>query len=109
MGNNLSNKLLACHQKAFDELYVIDTLVKLTQKSCQDYEFSGQYYDISKDRIAELSMERNNYINMLNIISERISNIMQLNLTLEREISLQQDTYNRSRKITAERSANQGS
>ena len=105
MENDINNKLLHFHQKAFDELYIIDTLVQMTKKTCQDYEFSGQYYDISGEMSSLLSAERNSYINMLNIISERISNLMCVNLAIEREISLQQDSYNSCRKITTECSA----
>ena len=90
MENDINNKLLHFHQKAFDELYIIDTLVQMTKKTCQDYEFSGQYYDISGEMSSLLSAERNSYINMLNIISERISNLMGVNLAIEREISLQE-------------------
>lgn len=88
------DKLLSIYQQAFNELCVIDSIVQLTRKSCEDYEFSGQYYGISYEMVARLSAERNNYINMLNIVSERITNIINLNLSMEKEILLQQYSNN---------------
>lgn len=105
METNLSSKLLAYHQETFDELYIIDTIVQMTKKSCQDYEFSGQYYGIPMDMTAKLSAERNHYINMLNILSERISNIMSLNLSMENEIMLEQNANNCRREITTKGAA----
>lgn len=43
---------------------------------------------------AQLSAERNNYINMLTILSEKISNIMELNIAMENEILLQENSNN---------------
>lgn len=91
MAYNQSN-LLYFHQKAFDELFVIDTLVKLTKTSCLDKEFQGQYYGIPQTKSCELSAERNHYINMLSLLSEKISYIMELSLSMEKEILLQQNT-----------------
>lgn len=94
MDNTHNNKLLYIHQEAFEELYMIDTFVQLTRTSCQECEFKGEYYGITNEMSKKLSAERNNYINMLSIISDKISNIMDLNLTMEREIMLQQNTNN---------------
>lgn len=92
MAGNHSN-LLRVHQEAFDELYVIETLVKLTKSSCLDKEFQGQYYGIPQDVSLKLSAERNQYINMLTVLSEKVSNLMDLNICMEKEITgLQQNS-----------------
>ena len=81
-----------CYQKAFNELYMVDTLIKMTKNFCEEREYKGQYYGISKDSIEALSSERNDYINMLSIASDKVSNIMNLNLLMESEMSLQENS-----------------
>ncbi len=94
MEKSHSSRLLNIHEKTFNEVYIIDTLVEMTRKSCQDREFSGQYYGISAGMAVKLSEERNQYINMLDMLSERIRNIKNLNLLLEKEIMLEQYANN---------------
>ena len=91
------SKMLTIYESVFNEVYIIDTIVEMTRKSCQDREFSGQYYGIANEMMALLSAERNHYINMLDMLSERISNIKNLNLLLEQEIMLQQYSNNSRR------------
>lgn len=91
---NTHNKLLCIHQETFEELYLVDTFVQLTRTSCQECEFKGEYYGITDEMSKKLSAERNNYINMLSVIADKISNIMDLNLSLEKEIMLQQNSNN---------------
>ncbi len=79
-------------QQAFDELYIIDSIVKMTKNSCLEYEFNGQYYGASCESSKKLSAERNNYINMLTLLSERISNIIHLNGLIENEFLLQDNS-----------------
>ena len=86
MGTSHLNRLVGCYEQIFNELYMADTIVNITRNSCLDREFSGQYYG--------LSAERNNYINMLTILSEKISNIMELNIAMENEILLQENSNN---------------
>ena len=81
-------------EQIFNELYMADTIVNITRNSCLDREFSGQYYGIPAESSAQLSAERNNYINMLTILSEKISNIMELNIAMENEILLQENSNN---------------
>ena len=94
---NTNNKLLCCYRDAFDELYVVETIVKMTISACQEREFNGQYYDIPVKNIPLLSAERNNYINMLTLLSERVNNIMNLNLLMEKEIMLLEQNADNSR------------
>lgn len=86
------NRLVCCNEQIFNELYVADSIVNLTKNSCMDREFSGQYYGIPIESSAQLSAERNNYINMLTILSEKISHIMELNIAIENEILLQENS-----------------
>ena len=80
MGTSHLNRLVGCYEQIFNELYMA--------------EFSGQYYGIPAESSAQLSAERNNYINMLTILSEKISNIMELNIAMENEILLQENSNN---------------
>lgn len=106
MSNNSINNLLGCSEQVFDELYAADTIVSITKNSCMEREFSGQYYGTSGKESKKLSEERNNYINMLTILSEKISNLKRLTLSIEKEILLQKNSDNSRRKITAQCSAN---
>ena len=94
MGDTRINRLVFAYEKMFDELYAADSIVNITKNSCLAREFNGQYYGTSGEFSAKLSAERNNYINMLTILSEKISYLMELNNTLENEIMLQKNTDN---------------
>ncbi len=109
MDKNYMDKFVCFYQELFNELYVIETIVNMTRNSCLEQEFNGQYYGATGENSAQLSAERNNYINMLTILSEKISNIMNLNLSAEREMLLQEHSNDSGRKITAESSTDQGS
>ncbi len=98
--NHNSGKLMKFCDQVFCELYVLDTLVKLTKEACEDREYSGQYYGIPDEKINKLSMERNNYINMLTLLSEKIASVMDINLRIEKELSLEQNPDNCSRQVT---------
>ena len=102
-----ATNLLDCYQETLDELCVANSIIKLVRSSCLEREFTGEYYGISRDKTVHISEERNNYINMLNILSEKISNVMNLCLSLENESMLQQDTYNCCRQIATQSPTNQ--
>ena len=101
------NESICFYQELCDELYVIDTIVSMTKSSCLEREFNGEYYGTTGECSAQLSAERNNYINMLTILSEKISNMINLNCAAETEFLLQKNANNSRRQITTESTANQ--
>ncbi len=86
MSKKCNNQLLTFYNETFNELYKIDTLVQLTRTNCENIEFSGQYYGVPREIAAHLSAERNNYINVLSILSERIAEIINKSILIEDEI-----------------------
>lgn len=106
MGKGHIDKLLYYYQNVFNELYIIETIVKMTKDSCLEREFNGEYYGTSGEYSAQLSAERNSYINMLTILSEKVSILIDMNTSAENELLLQENSNNCSRKIAAECSAN---
>ncbi len=109
MGRDHIDKLLCYYQNVLNELYIIDTIVKMTSDSCMEREFSGQYYGTTGKYSAQLSAERNSYINMLSVLSEKVAILIDLNISAEDELLLQKHSNNCSRKITAESTANKSS
>lgn len=85
-------EILSYQNDLFDALYFANTLVNMTKTSCQDREFKGQYYGMNDDMLKRLSNERNEYIAMLTLISDKLSCILELNLSLEQEIVLHQNS-----------------
>ena len=81
-----------CYQEVFSEIYKIDSLISMVKKMCEEREFKSEYYNLSKSKAEKLSIERNDYINVLTIVSDRISNVIRLNLQMETEMSLKQNT-----------------
>lgn len=80
------------NQQSFDELYMFETLIGVLKKSCESREFGGQYYGISSREGAKLlSAERNEYLNILTLLSDRVANLKKINLNLENDICLQKN------------------
>ena len=101
MEKNRKSDLLTYQNKTFDELYIINTLVQMTKLACSEKEYKGQYYGSSTRVRNRLSEERNEYITMLTLATDRLSSLMKINLSVESEISdLQQYTDNCCRQIT---------
>ena len=72
--------LYAYQDEVLSELYNTNTLVNAMKTCCQAKEFSGEYYGIPKDFIQMISNERNEYISMLTIISDKINHIENINV-----------------------------
>ena len=66
------------YAQGFDKLYTIKTLITLTYNTCKELEFKGEYYGMKNKNATLLSSERNDYINMLEIISDNISEFMSI-------------------------------
>ena len=88
--------------KVFDELYILESILKLTKESCQGQEFTSNYYNLPDKNVVLLSEERNNYINMLTLAIGIISKLKKIGLMLEKELPyLKQNSDNGGRHITA--------
>ncbi len=77
-----SKKLNGINENIFDNLLTIESLVKTTVNNCVTRECSALYYaggDITK----QLSAERNDYINVLTLVLEKIKHIQMLNDEIE--------------------------
>ena len=71
------------YNRGFDKLYNIKTLIKMTNNTCKELEFRGEYYGMNYNNANRLSSERNDYINMLEMIYTNISDFMNIYLSLE--------------------------
>ena len=71
------------YDRGFDELYKITTLISVTQNTCKDLEFKGQYYGIPQSKANMLSLERNKYITMLDLALDTLSNFTKIYLAQE--------------------------
>lgn len=81
------------NQQSFDELYMSETLINMLKKSCEAREFSGQYYGIPTRESAKLlSEERNEYLNVITLLLDRVQKLKNINLKLENDITLHQDS-----------------
>lgn len=81
------NHVLSCFQTTFDELFLLESIIKLTKESCLDREVTSQYYNLSEEKKRHLSEERNNYINMLSIALDRVKILKDINNQIEEEIT----------------------
>ena len=79
--------ILSCFQTTFDELFLLESIIKLTKESCLDREVTSQYYNLSEEKKRYLSEERNNYINMLSIALDRVKILKEINNQIEEEIT----------------------
>ena len=75
-------------QKTFVELYTINTLINVTKNVCKEHEFKGEYYGSPNSVVIKLSAERNDYINMLEIVNDKINQLMDNYLIIENEMTL---------------------
>ena len=82
-----SQELLSCFENTFDILFSLETIIKLTQHNCLDKEISSIYYNLNAEEKITLSEERNQYINMLNLAIDKVSNLKEISLYIEEKLS----------------------
>ena len=80
--------LLSYSEKLYDEMYSLDVLINATKCCCQEKEFCGEYYGIPKNFIHKISNERNEYLSLLAVISEKVKHVIKLNKIIEKELTL---------------------
>lgn len=94
MIKHFENSLSQMYEQSFNEMYVLNTMINMIKQSCEEKENKSMYYGTNYETIKNISNERNDYINMLAVVSDKISNIMSLFLSMEREIALYKDSNN---------------
>ena len=82
------NSLLIYNDEIYNTIFSTNVLVNATKCCCQDKEFRGEYYGIPQKFIYKISNERNEYISLLTLISDKIRNVQKLNHCIERELTL---------------------
>ncbi len=95
-------KIFTSIEKVAEELFTLESIIKVTKDTCQEREFAGIYYNLEVNAKTNLSKERNHYNNLLNIALDKITNLQEINLNIELELGkLKQNTNYSCRKITA--------
>ncbi len=95
-------KIITSIEKSIEELFTLESILKVTKETCLERELAGLYYNLGNDAQTGLSEERNHYINLLGIALDKIANLKEINLTAEIEIyNLKQYSNYSSRQITA--------
>lgn len=91
---NRKSDVLSYNNEAFREIHNTTSLIDAVLTCCQDKEFRGIYYDIPRKSAIKLSEERNGYMSLLTMASDRLNNLKQLNINIENELTLHQNTDN---------------
>lgn len=74
-------------EDSIDQLLCLKSIIKTTQESCLERENSARYYNLSQEYKLSLSEERSQYIDMLNVALDKLSNVITLNTNIENEIN----------------------
>lgn len=82
-----SETLIEHYNQAFNELYTINSLINILKISCEEKEYKGNYYNVSTDVAKLLSNERNEYINILSLISEKVAFLIKQYISIENELT----------------------
>lgn len=80
-----NKKIHVCCENLYDELFLLESIIKMTQEVCLKKEFSSNYYNLSGKEKFTLSEERNNYINMLSIALDKVNELKAINNHIENE------------------------
>ena len=100
MSKSCSNSLLMHYEETYSKLHVIRSLLNVIKFSCKDREFKGNYYNIPPEKANLLSDERNEYINILEIISDKVSDMINTYSNIESDIYT---SYNNTPTIAADK------
>lgn len=84
---NKSN-VLSYNEQLCNEVYNADVLLNATICCCQEKEFRGEYYGIPESYTHNISNERNEYLSLLTLLSDKIRYINKLNHRIEQELTL---------------------
>lgn len=98
MKNTRQKDISRFYQDAFSEMYVVNTLINVARSNCLEKEFKAEYYGIPLEFTGYISDERNDYINILSVVADRISNLIELYLLHENEFG-----YNSTPTIAADK------
>ena len=90
---NSKVSVVAAHDKIMSELYSLYTLINMTRNYCQELEFKGEYYGGSHFCVEKFSKERNEYLTMMSLMSNKLDDVITLNLNIERELLQQNANY----------------
>ena len=88
MKSNKKRNAMFCHDEIMNELFTTQTLVDVAKASCMTREFKGEYYGIPQNYVPMISNERNEYISLFTIISDKLKYAHNLNLNLEQELTI---------------------
>ena len=66
---------VSCYDELLSELFCTNTLVKATKTYCLEKEYTQQYYGIPLNYTTKISEERNEYISLLEIISDKLTKL----------------------------------
>ena len=80
--------VLAYNEEAVNEIYNVDVLVNAIKCCCMEKEFKGEYYGIPNVFVQQISNERNEYLSLLTILSDKIKYINSLQYKIEKELTL---------------------
>lgn len=94
MGKNHISNLLRFCQKLYNELESINTVIVITNSYYLNKEVNGQYYNSPSEISLKISDERNKCINMLTLVSEKLSATKSLCESIEDEVVSHNDTNN---------------
>ena len=93
MNNEAYKQLFSYYENTFDIVFLLESIIKVTQETCIDKEIYSVHYNLSSKDKMSLSQERNNYINMLSLALDKLSNLKEINLYIEKELNcLQSNT-----------------
>ena len=86
------SSILMYNEEMYNEIFNADVLINATKCCCQEKEFKGEYYGIPQNFVHHISNERNEYLSLLTLISDKIRHINKLNSCIENKVTLYENT-----------------